>query len=158
MLNPSDAGEKRNDPTMNRVIHFTRSWGYDGCIVVNLYPLVTSDPREMWAWSHWDENGPDWNARDDMQSNLAQIEEVGQRSCLRVAAFGVQPALKDPNWVEKCVERFEQPFAPPDGGWEFEENCVCLGRTLSGQPIHPLARGRHRVSDHAQPIRWRPRE
>ncbi len=26
MLNPSDAGEKRNDPTMLRVVHFTRNW------------------------------------------------------------------------------------------------------------------------------------
>ena len=154
MLNPSDAGEKKNDPTILRVINFTHSWGYDGCIVVNLYPFITSDPREMWAWSRWQDNGPDWYARDDMQGNLAQIEEVGRRSCLRVAAFGAQPALKDFNWVEECLERFEQPFDYRGGDWQYEERLVCLGCTSSGQPIHPLARGKHRVPDNAQPVLW----
>lgn len=154
MLNPSDAGEKKNDPTMLRVIHFTRSWGYDGCIVVNIHPLVTSDPREMWLWSQWEKNGPDWYARDDMQANLTHIEEVARMSCLRVAAFGAQPATKDPRWVQQCLERFEQPFDYPDSKWKFEERLMCLGMTKDGQPIHPLARGRSRVADDAQPILW----
>lgn len=155
MLNPSDAGESKNDPTMLRVIHFTRTWGYDGCIVVNLYPFITSDPREMWAWSRWEDNGPDWYARDDMHSNLGQIEEVGRKSCLRVLAFGAQPILRDQPWVDECIELFEQPFDYPDSGWEFTEDCVCLGHTLDGQPIHPLARGKHRVADDTRPIPWR---
>jgi hypothetical protein len=156
MLNPSSADASRNDPTMLRVINFTRTWGYDGCIVVNLYPLITSDPREMWRWSQWQKNGPDWYARDDMQGNLGQIEEVGRRSCLRVAAFGAQPATRDPYWIDECVERFTQPFDYPDSGWAHQEECVCLGTTKDGQPIHPLARGKNRVRDDARPIPWSP--
>ena len=144
MLNPSDAGAEKNDPTMLRVIKFSQSWGYDGCIVVNLYPYISSDPREMWKWSRWLDNGPDWYARDDMMQNLIEIGAAGRMSCLRVLAFGAQPALRDQAWIEQCLERFEQ-----DG------SCACLGRTATGQPIHPLARGKHRVSDAAQPIVWR---
>jgi hypothetical protein len=155
LLNPSHASAKRDDPTMGRVIYFTRAWGYDGCIVVNAYPFITSDPREMWAWSRWQDNGPDWYARDDMQSNLAEIEEVGRRSCLRVVAFGAQPILHDEGWIEQCLERFEQPFDYPDSGWAFDERLMCLGVTKDGQPIHPLARGKNRVSDDARPVFWK---
>lgn len=42
MLNPSDAGERRNDPTALRVTNFTRAWGYDGWIGVNLYPFIAA--------------------------------------------------------------------------------------------------------------------
>lgn len=155
MTNPSHAGKKKNDPTMLRVIHFTRSWGYDGCIVVNIYPIVSSDPREAFLWSRWADNGPDWYARDGMQSNLAQIEEVGRMSCLRVVAFGSQVGEHDSAWVEQCIERFGQPFDYPDSGWAYDERCMCLGSTKDGWPIHPLARGKNRIPDDARPMPWR---
>jgi hypothetical protein len=155
MLNPSDAGESRDDPTMRRVIHFTRAWGYDGCIVVNLYPWITSDPREMWKIRHWDRNGPDWYARDDLHNNQAVIEKVGRTSCLRMVAFGAQPMARDPDFVTDCIEDFEQPFDYPDSHWAFDERSHCLGVTANGGPIHPLARGRSRVADDAKPVLWR---
>jgi protein gp37 len=31
----------------------------------------------------------------------------------------------------------------------------CLGETASGAPIHPMARGKHRVPDDRQPLLWR---
>src|ERR1035438_9465086 len=73
MLNPSKADAERDDPTMRRVIHFSQSWGYDGCTVVNLYPFITSDPRKLWPWAKWEDNGPDWYVRDDLQGNRAHI-------------------------------------------------------------------------------------
>lgn len=144
MLNPSDAGESRNDPTMHRVIHFTQSWGYDGCIVVNLYPFITSDPREMWLRAAWQDNGPDWATRDDLQGNLNDIQNVARLSCLRMVAFGAQPVLKDDVWLEQCLEAFSQP----------DENLRCLGISASGQPLHPMSRGRMRVPDTARPVLW----
>lgn len=154
MLNPSDAGEQKNDPTMHRVIRFTRSWGYDGCIVVNINPFISSDPAAMWQWAKWEANGPDYYARDDMQSNLGDIERVGRMSCLRMVAFGAAPALKDELWLEQCIEAFGQPFDYPESGWSYIEQLHCLGVTNSGQPLHPLARGKMRVPDCAQPIPW----
>lgn len=155
MLNPSHAGLKKNDPTMHRVIHFTKSWGYDGCIVANAYPFISSDPREMWKWADWENNGPDWSARDDMQANLADIERIGRMSCLRVAAFGAQPAEHDEPWLWQCLEAFGQPFDYPDAKWSYIEELHCLGVNKSGQPLHPLARGKMRVPDNALPLPWR---
>lgn len=155
MLNPSDASEKKNDPTMGRVIHFGRSWGYDGVIVVNMYPFVASDPREMWFRRAWMNNGPDWYTRDDLNANLNDIERVGRLSCCRIVAFGAAPFVKDQPWLEQCVEAFRQPFDYPDSGREYDERLYCLGHTQNMQPIHPLARGKWRVSNEAKPILWR---
>lgn len=154
MLNPSDAGAEKNDPTALRVTHFTRSWGYDGWIGINLYPFISSTPDEMWAWSRWQDNGPDWYARDDMQQNLADIEEAGRRSCLRMVAFGAAPIVRDQNWLMECLERFQQPFANPDSDSAYSEDLWCLGTNKTGQPLHPMARGKWRVPDDRQHMRW----
>ncbi|WP_020095016.1 hypothetical protein [Methylobacterium sp. 285MFTsu5.1] len=31
----------------------------------------------------------------------------------------------------------------------------CFGLTADGSPIHPMARGRSRIPDHAQPMLWK---
>jgi hypothetical protein len=154
MLNPSIAGERRDDPTTLRVTRFTQSWGFDGWIGVNLYPFVSSDPAAMWQRANRERNGPDWYARHDMQANCADLERVARLSCLRVVAFGAAPIERDQGWLEQCLEAFGQPADLP----ERDSRLYCLGVSKSGHPLHPMARGRMRVPDNAQPILWRPRE
>lgn len=153
MLNPSIANDLKDDPTMLRVIHFTRNWGYDGCIVVNLYPFVSSAPAEMWARADWDNNGPDWYARDDMQANLQDIGCISRTptTSIRIVAFGAQPVLKDQAWLEQCLEQFHQPSEPCG----VVDPLYCLGTTKNGQPLHPMARGKWRVPSNQQPVEWR---
>jgi hypothetical protein len=79
MLNPSVAGENRNDPTAQRVTHFTRAWGYDGWIGVNLYPFISSKPAEMWRWANWQNHGPAWDVRDDLERGSKRSH--GKRRC-----------------------------------------------------------------------------
>jgi len=156
MLNPSNAGADTNDPTALRVTDFTRSWGYDGWIGVNIYPFITSDPREMWKMADdWENNGPDWYARDDMHENLSHVEEAGRAACLRMVAFGAEAIKHDDMWLYQCIEDFMQPFDRPDRGLQYDERLFCLGLTANGQPIHPLARGKHRVPNDAKPMLWK---
>lgn len=152
MLNPSHAGEDRNDPTALRVTHFTRSWGYDGWIGVNLYPIISSTPDDAWAWSRWQKNGPDWCARDGMQSNREHIRAVAQLADLRVVAFGAAAWRRDPVWLEECLEAFRQPTWRLAGSDEL----YCLGVNKEGQPLHPMARGKWRVPDDRRPQLWEP--
>jgi hypothetical protein len=155
MLNPSNAGKDRNDQTALRCTHFSRAWGYDGWIGVNVYPFVSSDPREMWKWAALDKNGPDRYGRDDMQANLRDIEDVARKSCLRMAAFGAAPTECDDSWLEQFLEAFQQAFDYPDGGWVYDEGLYCLGTSNFGQPLHPMARGKCRVPDDTRPVLWR---
>ena len=150
MLNPSRAGAVETDPTAQRVTHFTRSWGFDGWIGVNLYPFISSTPADMWRWAEWESNGPDWYARDDLQHNLCLIEEVGRLASLRVVAFGAQPADRDQMWLEECLQQFQQPSS-----CEADERLYCLGTNKTGQPLHPMARGKWRVPDSCRPVLWR---
>jgi len=151
MLNPSVAGNVRSDPTAQRVTHFSRAWGYDGWIGVNLYPFVSSMPADMWRWADWANNGPDWYARDDICANFADIERVARAAYFRVVAFGAEPACRDPIHLDECLEHFGQPADSPDADDRF----WCLGVSGSGQPLHPMARGRMRVPDDARPLPWR---
>lgn len=51
MLNPSTADAMVNDPTIGRVISYSRRWGYAGAHVVNLFNLRATDPQEILAES-----------------------------------------------------------------------------------------------------------
>lgn len=47
MLNPSIADENKNDPTITRCINFAKRLGHDGIIVLNLYALISTDPKAL---------------------------------------------------------------------------------------------------------------
>ena len=49
MLNPSTADETTDDPTVRRVIGYSRAWGYEAATVVNLYAYRAVRPRDLFA-------------------------------------------------------------------------------------------------------------
>lgn len=48
MLNPSTADHVIPDPTLDRVIAFAKSWGYDGVRIVNLCSFRATYPEDMY--------------------------------------------------------------------------------------------------------------
>jgi hypothetical protein len=150
MLNPSRAGKDRNDPTAMRTTHFTRAADCDGWIGVNLYPFISSTPAEMWRWANWQAHGPEWSVRDDLQANLQDIEEAARQCVLRIVAFGAAPAYHDEVWLEQCLEAFGQPANLAGADEQF----YCLGVNQTGQPLHPLARGKMRIPNDRKLIPW----
>ncbi len=149
MLNPSTADASADDPTLRRCIHFSRSWGYGGLVVVNLYPFRTPDPRELRRLAAWEKHGPDYATRDDMLSNAQVVRrtalQVEREGGIVVAAWGA--GAWDEGWVEHVVEQLERDVAHPP-------TLYCLGVTSSGAPKHPLARGVHRVPDDQNAVPW----
>ena len=47
MLNPSLADEKKDDPTIRRLINFTKRFDYGGFLVGNIFTIITPNPKEL---------------------------------------------------------------------------------------------------------------
>jgi hypothetical protein len=77
MLNPSTADETQDDPTIRRCIAFANSWGWKRLVIVNLFALRATDPREM--MKHPEPVGPE---------NDSHIDEVAGAASLFVCAWG----------------------------------------------------------------------
>ncbi len=46
-LNPSTANKDESDPTLTRVRKVSENNGYDGFVMLNLYPLRSTDPKKL---------------------------------------------------------------------------------------------------------------
>jgi hypothetical protein len=137
MLNPSTADASVNDPTILTLIHFGKLWGYGGLLVVNLYAFRSSSPAIM-AQQGRHAFGPD-NDRHIKQT----IRYAAQNGGKLLAAWG--------NGGDSGGYHNYIALTARDMGVDL----VCLGTTKSGQPKHPLARGKYRVARDQQPIAWR---
>ena len=112
MLNPSTADAETDDPTVRRCIGFARRDGWAGIVVVNLYGLIATDPKELLGAA--DPVGPenDYHLIRHASEGATVVAAWGANR-LAVARVGVV--------VESACRRL-----------------VCLGVTRSGAPRHPL--------------------
>ena len=46
-LNPSTANSEKSDRTITKVRNFAKNFGYDSFIMLNLYPLRSTDPNKL---------------------------------------------------------------------------------------------------------------
>jgi hypothetical protein len=115
MLNPSTADADQDDPTIRRVVGFSRSWGAGGICVVNLFALRATDPAELAR--HYPVT---W---DEQQRNEHTIAEATDRRRTLVA-WGAGGRLRgqDRRVMEMLKDRLVE----------------CLGTTKDGHPRHPL--------------------
>lgn len=123
MLNPSTADESTDDPTIRRVIRFTRDNGYGRLIVVNLFAARTTRPRHLLEMS--DPVGP---------NNFDIIREAIQSSDDVVFAWGAW-------WAANCRDTSRRFLWPPPVTFlarNAGRTALCLGKTRAGDPRHPL--------------------
>jgi hypothetical protein len=117
MLNPSTADTNTDDPTIRRCVGFARGWGYGGILVVNLFALRATNPRQL--RSHTNPVG-----RGNDRRIAAAVTEMD----LVVCAWGSHPlAARRAETVLRILRRFR---ACPE--------IRCLGITKDGAPRHPL--------------------
>lgn len=110
LLNPSTADETKDDPTMRRCAQYSATWGYGGMVVLNIFALRSTDPRQL--YKHEAPIGPD---------NDATIE-ARLRGLPGVAAWGAHGA----HLGRGLRLRARYP------------NLKVFGLTKGGQPKHPL--------------------
>ena len=118
MLNPSTADADSDDPTMRRVIDFTRRLGGDSLTVVNLFDWRAADPAELLT-------AP--SLRSDAWAQYT-FPAIGAASRVMLAWGAVHRSLR--SHAAAFVERLSE---DPD-----RHRFLCLGRTAEGHPRHPL--------------------
>jgi hypothetical protein len=108
MLNPSTADADIDDPTIRRVIQFSKSWGYGGVFVGNLYAFRSTDPKIL------------RNVDDPVGSeNIENIIQLLRQTDKVIYAWGNNE--KEPEWLCNLVEI---PY--------------CIDISKKGVPKHPL--------------------
>lgn len=113
-LNPSRAGELHDDHTIRKEIGFAQRWGFGALDKVNLYGLVSTDPRGLATAA--DPFGPD-NSRVALGA-IAGASRV-------VVAWGDIPKGLPMSDVLDIVATV------------LPSKRFCLGLTQSGSPRHP---------------------
>lgn len=115
MLNPSTADERADDPTLRKVIGFTRRWGFGKLEVVNLFALRATDPRAL------------RKADDPVGGPEAEVAIIQRAHAAArvVVAWGRLPG----KWAEPRAREVERLIGGP---------LYALGTTAGGEPRHPL--------------------
>lgn len=108
-LNPSDANEHNDDPTMRRVKRFAKDWGFGGVYMMNVFAIVSSKPEILKTCD------------DPFGDNDKWLTEMKDKCSAVVFAWGNN---KVHGRDAKIIEMF------PDG--------LALGYNKNGSPIHPL--------------------
>lgn len=121
MLNPSRAGtiefgEIVSDPTAGRVEGFSRAWGFDMALVVNLFAWRATVPQDLPA-DQATAKGPD---------NWKHVHDSVKRAQLVVCAWGAMPFAQRAG-REMVGNLLELGIRP-----------ACLGVNAGGSPKHPL--------------------
>ena len=118
MLNPSTADAQKDDPTIRRLTGFAKSWGLGSLLVLNLFAIRATDPRDMMAAE--DPVGP---LNDETIRHALQLAKDEDRAVL--AAWGAHGGHRQRDFyvTHKLVDGVD---------WR------CLGMTHQGHPRHPL--------------------
>ena len=141
MCNPSDADHETDDPTVKRVVHHSARAGCPRSLVGNVWPLRTPYPADLWRML---EAGA---LTDDMRrANLDALAMIGAQANVHIVAYGCAPQGRDQVAVAAALEAFSLQHTVP---------LYCLGES-SGQPLHPLARGKLAVRNDAELRLWKP--
>lgn len=113
MLNPSTADEVSDDPTIRRVVSFSKGWGFRECVVLNLFAMRATQPAAL--LTAVDPVGPE---------NDAKLKLWAMAGYEMIAAWGAVPKRLRSR-VGEVLRITGRTF-------------TCLGETKDRQPRHPL--------------------
>lgn len=145
--NPSDADALKDDPTSKWWSRWFQHYGFGGYDAANVFPFCSPDPKvckttvkEAWAG--------EWYDRDALHHNVSHVADLAKAAHQVFVCFGNIANDIDADYVELLVEHIQTGEAPWPDLW-------CWGKTGSGAPTHPMARGKHRIDPLVAPILWR---
>ncbi len=122
-VNPSTAEPDRLDPTLKTVVKISRLKGFDGWLMLNLYPKRATDPNLL----------PSKPSVHLMQENLRLIRRYlsAAESPTIWAAWGT--LIERRAYLRVCLGQIAEAAGPLNSEW------VSIGRrSRGGHPHHPL--------------------
>lgn len=121
MLNPSTADAEKDDATIRKCIGFTKRKfpEHGGIIVVNLFGFRATNPKAL--LTAYDPVGPD---------NRFAVSEAMLSGTTVVAWGGSVPGIGETPQAIKQIRSIATTHQ--------RDNVFCFGRTLYGEPRHPL--------------------
>jgi len=122
-VNPSVATRESLDPTSKRIKKYSEIHGYDGWILINLYPQIQTKVDSL-----------DNEKNDELvKINLKHIETIlKEKDITLVAAWG--EAIEWRKYLKDCLKDIDTLAKKYNHEW----NCIEL--TKYGHPCHPLMR------------------
>lgn len=122
-LNPSTADASKPDPTMKAVLRIAEYNGFDGFIMINLYPLRATFPKDL----------PKQYDEQLHKSNLINIEKLlkGRNNIDVWLAYGDNALSR--KYLIPCLEDIVKVFTPYNPKWYYIDTL-----TQKGMPKHPL--------------------
>ncbi len=122
-LNPSTADATQPDPTMQSVLRIAEFNGFDGFIMINLYPLRATFPKDL----------PKAYDETLHQSNLAKLRDLleGRDNVEVWLAYGDNVEYR--KYLRSCLRDIVKVFEPHNPKWYHIQTL-----TAKGNPRHPL--------------------
>ena len=117
MLNPSSANAEEDDPTIRKVVGFSKRWGFGKAVVVNLWSVRSTDPDYLLG-DHY--RGSNTENDQFIRAAVHGTERI-------VCAWGSHKAVRDDPHRVATVRSFLPPALT-----------VALRVSKTGQPYHPL--------------------
>jgi hypothetical protein len=149
MQNPSTAEAEiagKDDPTSRRLIDFTHHLGFGRYIGFNPHTRRAAQPAALYRWY---ENETSLAEREAYKHNALRLAIAICRDTI-VDGGKVVAASGNCYWEDPWVRRFWQLIAADN------IPLYVFGLTGSGAPIHPMARGKHRLPDAVTLHLWKP--
>jgi len=114
MMNPSTADHRKNDPTIHKIMRYSKAWGFGGILVLNIYAIRSTDQKQILG-----RVGPsnDWWLK-------TAFEFAARKGVPVVCAWGVKH--KDRGDSVRTIAAV--------AGVQLQ----CLRSSKNGEPCHPL--------------------
>ncbi len=123
-LNPSTASDQEPDNTMRRIMGFAENNGFDGFIMINLYPQRSTNPKNL-----------DGQLNEQIHKiNLTHIEELAEqvKSKPPTILLGFGNNIERRPYLKKCLVDIVTKLQTANPQWK------CISLTKKGHPGHPL--------------------
>lgn len=137
-INPNVANSETSDKTMNHLVELYQGKqseaGYDSCIMLNPYPLISDNPNLL----------PNEFDKDICEKNNIVIKEFFEeyRGCDVLASWGDNISLNN-DFMKNVITILEL-------GLKNNMHFICLGLSISGNPYHLIGYMRQFNRKHKQ--------